>query len=77
MKDSFKSNGTKLKTIEKSKVWNEKNIKAIPKDKPKSPILFTIIAFIAALFACIRVCQKLINKYDASPTPSQPKNNCT
>jgi len=32
------------------------------------------MAFIAALFACIRVNQKLINKYDDNPTPSQPKN---
>jgi len=29
----------------------EKKISAIPKDKPQSPILFTIIAFIAALLA--------------------------
>jgi len=34
----------------------------IPKTKPKSPILFKIIALIAALFACILVNQKLINK---------------
>ena len=46
----------------------------MPNDKPKSPILFTIIAFIAALLACILVYQKLINKYEAKPTPSQPIN---
>jgi len=34
----------------------------------------TINAFIAALFACTRVYQKLINKYEHRPTPSQPKN---
>jgi hypothetical protein len=34
-----------------------------------------IIAFKAALFACILVLQKLINKKEQSPTPSHPKNN--
>jgi hypothetical protein len=38
--------------------------------------LLTINACIAALFACKRVYQKLISKYDAKPTPSHPKNNC-
>ena len=37
---------------------------------------FTITALIADLLACKRVNQKLINKYDDNPTPSQPKNNC-
>jgi hypothetical protein len=31
---------------------------------------------IAALLAKNLVYQKLINKYDANPTPSQPKNIC-
>ena len=46
----------------------------IPMAKPTSPTLFTIIALIADLLACILVCQKLINKKDASPMPSHPKN---
>jgi hypothetical protein len=33
-----------------------------------------IIALIAALFAEIRVNQKLISKYEHRPTPSHPKN---
>jgi len=37
----------------------------------------TIIAFKAALLAGNRVNQKLINKKEHKPTPSQPINNCT
>lgn len=40
-----------------------------------SPRRFTNIALMAALLACNRVNQKLINKYEQIPTPSQPKNN--
>lgn len=49
----------------------------IPKVNAISLIRFTIKALIAALFACIRVNQKLINKYEQIPTPSHPKNNWT
>jgi hypothetical protein len=35
------------------------------------------MAFIADLLAWIRVCQKLINKKDANPIPSHPKNITT
>ena len=42
----------------------------------KSPTLFTSIAFIADLFACARVNQKLIKRYDETPTPSHPTNIC-
>jgi hypothetical protein len=34
------------------------------------------MALIAALFACTLVNQKLINKYEDKPTPSQPKKSC-
>jgi hypothetical protein len=33
------------------------------------------MALIAALLANILVNQKLINKYEHKPTPSQPRNN--
>jgi hypothetical protein len=56
-------------------LYNIKN-KIIPKSKATSPILLTINAFIAALFAAILVYQKLTNKYEQKPTPSHPKNNC-
>jgi hypothetical protein len=49
----------------------------IPKAKPTSPIRLIIIALIADLLAWIRVCQKLINKKDAKPIPSHPKNITT
>lgn len=45
-------------------------------NKKKSPIRFISMALIAALFACTLVNQKLINKYEDKPTPSQPKKSC-
>ena len=47
----------------------------IPSARPKSPIRFTTNAFIAAALADGFFYQKPISKYEASPTPSQPKNN--
>ena len=43
--------------------------------RPKSPTRFISIALIADLFACKRVNQKLIKRYDARPTPSQPRKS--
>ena len=54
----------------------KKKIKNIPTARPKSPILFTMKALMAALFAVSFLYQKPINKYEHKPTPSQPKNNC-
>ena len=39
---SFANKGTKLNITEKSKVEKTKKIAAIPKDKPKSPILLKV-----------------------------------
>jgi hypothetical protein len=50
--------------------------KKIPKTNITSAIRFIIIAFKAALFANTLVDQKLINKYEHNPTPSQPTNIC-
>ena len=61
----------------KSNELNTKNIVTIPMVNAKSATLFTSNAFIADLFACILVYQKLINKYEHNPTPSHPKNNIT
>jgi len=60
--------------IEKSSECMFKLIILIPTNKKRSPILFIKKAFVAAFPACIRVYQKLINKYELSPTPSHPKN---
>ena len=49
----------------------------IPIVNVKSATRLTTNALIADLLACIRVCQKLINKYEHKPTPSHPKNNKT
>jgi hypothetical protein len=45
----------------------------MPKNKNKSLILFIKTAFKAALFALILEYQKLINKKEHKPTPSQPQ----
>ena len=47
-----------------------------PKIKPRSPTLFTKKAFTAADVALFLLYQNPISKYEATPTPSQPKNNC-
>ena len=44
--------------------------------RPKSQILFTINAFIAALLAVSFLYQKPIKRYEHSPTPSHPKKSC-
>jgi hypothetical protein len=51
-----------LNTTENSNELKLKNIKNIANTNPTSPILFTTIAFIAALPANILVVQKFINK---------------
>ena len=64
------------KTSSKLIVPKKKNIKKIAIARPKSPILLTINAFIAALLAVSFLYQKPINKYEHKPTPSHPKNSC-
>ena len=56
---------------------NTTNAAAIPSMKPKSPTRLTTNALIAAAQAEGLVYQKPISRYDASPTPSQPKKSCT
>ena len=48
-----------------------------PNVRAKSAIRLTIKALMAALLAWIRVYQKLIKRYEQSPTPSHPKNKIT
>ncbi len=48
----------------------------MPSTKPKSPIRLTRNAFRLAKIALGRVYQKPISRYETTPTPSQPKNNC-
>jgi hypothetical protein len=69
--------GANGKTIWKSKDLNTKKIETIPIVKAKSATRFTTRALMAALFACKRVYQKLIKRYEQSPTPSQPRNKIT
>jgi hypothetical protein len=62
LKNSSINKGINGKITEYSKDLKVLNIAKIAIAIPKSPILLTIIALIADLFACIRVNQKLINK---------------
>jgi hypothetical protein len=65
--------GIKEKKTGNSDVFVSFIIKIIPKNKNKSLTLFTKTAFKAALFAFILEYQKLINKKEHKPTPSQPQ----
>jgi hypothetical protein len=67
---------TKLNTIIKFKVLKYKKIKIIANKKKTSAIRFISIAFTAAFTAKILVYQKLINKKEQTPTPSQPIKSC-
>jgi len=78
----LKSPSKLLNTVKLKESWKLNNPdnfqrETTPIRKPTSPTLLTIIALIAALLACILVYQKLINKYEVNPTPSQPINICT
>ncbi len=55
-------------------VPNTRNVPKIPSEKPKSPTRLTTNALIAAAEADGFLYQKPINRYEARPTPSQPKN---
>jgi hypothetical protein len=46
----------------------------IPKVKKQSPTLFVKKADMELWFAAILVNQKLTNRYEQTPTPSQPTN---
>jgi len=46
----------------------------VPRAMPMSPTRFTTKAFLAATAADGLCCQKPISRYDARPTPSQPRN---
>ena len=48
----------------------------MPSRKPKSPTRLTTKALMAAAEAVSFLYQKPISRYDARPTPSQPKNIC-
>src|SRR5581483_6475605 len=68
--------GAAANTASKSKVLNTAQTPKMPSAKPKSPTRLTMKALIAAALAEGRVYQKPISRYDARPTPSQPKNSC-
>ena len=50
--------------------WNAKNIAIM---KPQSPTRLVTKAFLPAVAALSRVCQKLMSRYEQVPTPSQPR----
>src|SRR4051794_21658899 len=52
-------------------------ISALPRDRPMSPTRLITKAFFAAAAADGLYCQNPISRYDARPTPSQPRNTPT
>lgn len=66
--------GLRENTTPKSRDLNNRKIKETAPIYALSPIRFSIIAFKADFVADILVCQKLINKKEQIPMPSQPKN---
>ena len=53
---------------------NVVNISAMASDRPMSPTRLMTKAFLAAAAAECLCCQKPMRRYDARPTPSQPRN---
>src|SRR5204862_1723006 len=51
-----------------------RNVPKMPSEKPKSPTRLTTNALSAAALALGLWYQKPISRYEARPTPSQPKN---
>jgi len=68
----FEINGNIAKTMLKSTDLHKKNITLIAPISAQSPILFNRIAFSPAFIADNLECQKLINKKEHRPIPSQP-----
>lgn len=64
---------TEASTGSKAKVPKVVNISMIAIDRPMSPTRLTRKAFFAAVAALGLCCQKPIRRYEARPTPSQPK----
>src|SRR6059058_5477624 len=52
-------------------------ISALPRDSPMSPTRLITKAFLAAAAAVGLYCQNPISRYDARPTPSQPRKTPT
>ncbi len=64
-------------TCAKSVVPKVANIRAMASDRPMSPTRLMTKAFLAAAAAEGLCCQKPISRYDARPTPSQPRKRPT
>ena len=60
-------------TAAKSMVPKVVNISMMASDRPMSPTRLMTKAFLAAAAAECLCCQKPIRRYDARPTPSQPR----
>jgi hypothetical protein len=70
----FTIKGNNEKIILKSMDLKSKKRNAVPAIRDASPIRFKTIALSAALVAESLLFQKLINKKEHTPIPSQPKN---
>ena len=65
------------KTPTNETVPNVLNIRKIAMSRPVSPTRFMMNAFFAAVAAAGRSLYQAISRYDARPTPSQPKYRTT
>jgi hypothetical protein len=68
---------TPAKTSLKLTEPNVANIRKIAVTKPASPTRFMMNAFLPAVAALGRSYQNAISRYEARPTPSQPRNVIT
>ena len=59
--------------VEKSVVPKVTKNRPTPSERPMSPTRLRMNAFFAAAAAECLYCQKPISRYDARPTPSQPR----
>ena len=69
------SPATPALTSTKADEPNAASISMTARDMPMSPTRLTTNAFLAAVAALGRSCQKPMSRYDARPTPSQPTNS--
>src|SRR2546421_6291122 len=65
---------TPEKTVSKLSEPNVETIRNMAMSRPASPTRFMMNAFLPAVAALGRSYQNAISRYDARPTPSQPRN---
>ena len=67
----------RVETLAKEVLPNVTKISPTPSESPMSPTRLITKAFFAAAAAVGLYCQNPISRYDARPTPSQPRKTPT